>query len=137
MNPILRNVLAVVVGIVVGSAANMGLIMMNGVVIDTPEGFDPTSLESIQATAHLLESKHFIFPFLGHAIGTFIGALLAAKLAATRPFILAMIIGVFFLAGGISNTFNIPAPTWFNALDLIVAYLPMAYLGYLVAGRKD
>jgi hypothetical protein len=29
----------------------------------------------------------------------------------------------------------IPAPTWFIALDLLAAYLPMAWLGLLLADR--
>jgi hypothetical protein len=47
---------------------------------------------------------------------------------------LAMIVGVVFLAGGIAATFMIPAPTWFMVLDVVVAYLPMAYLGAVLAG---
>jgi hypothetical protein len=47
-----------------------------------------------------------------------------------------MVIGVLFLAGGISMVFMVPnAPMWFNSIDLILAYIPMAYLGY-VLGRK-
>jgi hypothetical protein len=30
----------------------------------------------------------------------------------------------------------IPAPTWFVALDLLVAYFPMAWLGIQVSTRK-
>ncbi|MEZ4979370.1 MAG: hypothetical protein R2772_08730 [Chitinophagales bacterium] len=37
MNPILRNILAVVAGIVVGSAINMGIIMISGSLIPPPE----------------------------------------------------------------------------------------------------
>lgn len=29
----------------------------------------------------------------------------------------------------------IPAPTWFIALDLVVAYIPMAWLGLTLANR--
>ena len=47
-----------------------------------------------------------------------------------------MIVGVVFLAGGIAATFMIPAPTWFMVLDVVVAYLPMAYLGAMIAGTQ-
>jgi hypothetical protein len=30
----------------------------------------------------------------------------------------------------------IPAPTWFIALDLLAAYLPMAWLGIQIGDRK-
>ncbi len=31
---------------------------------------------------------------------------------------------------------QLPSPMWFNALDLIVAYIPMAYLGGKLVNRK-
>ena len=41
---------------------------------------------------------------------------------------LAYVIGAVFLCGGVAASFMIPAPAWFIALDLLVAYLPMAWL---------
>jgi len=32
---------------------------------------------------------------------------------------------------------SLPSPIWFNALDLIGAYLPMAYLGYKLVTKSD
>ena len=75
-------------------------------------------------------------PFLAHALGTLIGAMIAALIAATRKFTMAMIIGVFFLIGGISAAFMIPAPTWFVLLDLGMAYIPMAWLGHKLVSKK-
>ena len=41
----------------------------------------------------------------------------------------AIAIGCFFSLGGIMMVFMLPGtPTWFIALDLIVAYIPMGYL---------
>ena len=134
MNPIVRNILAVVAGVLLGSVVNMGLIQISGAIIPPPEGADMTTAEGIKAALPLLEPKHFIFPFLAHALGTLVGAFIAAKLGATRKMMLAMIVGVVFLAGGIAATFMIPAPTWFMVLDVVVAYLPMAYLGAMIAG---
>ncbi len=134
MNPIVRNILAVIAGAVIGSMVNMGLIMLGGSVIPAPEGADVTSMESLKSSMHLFEPKHFIFPFLAHAAGTLVGAFIAALIAATHKMKFAIVIGILFLAGGIANTFMLPAPTWFIALDLIVAYLPMGWLGGKLAG---
>lgn len=134
MNPIVRNILAVVAGVLLGSVVNMGLIQISGFVIPPPAGADMTTAEGIKAALPLLEPKHFIFPFLAHALGTLVGAFIAAKIGASRRMMLAMIVGVIFLAGGIAATFMIPAPTWFMVLDVVVAYLPMAYLGAMLAG---
>jgi hypothetical protein len=127
MNPIVKNILAVIIGIVAGSAVNMGIIMISGSIIPPPEGVDNTTMEGLKAGLHLFQPKHFLFPFLAHALGTFVGALLATIIAANRKLLFAMVIGVFFLAGGIANILMLPSPTWFTIVDLVGAYLPMAF----------
>ncbi len=135
MNPIIRNILAVIVGLVVGSVVNMSLIMVSGSIIPPPEGADLTTVEGLKASMHLFEPKHFVFPFLAHALGTFVGAFLAALIAANRKMIFAMVISVFFLVGGIANVMMLPAPMWFNMLDLVGAYLPMGYVAALCVAK--
>ena len=129
MKPLLRNIAAVLLGIVVGSAINMSLIMVSGKVIPPPAGADVTTMEGLKASMHLFEPQHFLFPFLAHALGTLAGAAVAATIAASRKVACAFVVGAFFLVGGIANVFMLPAPLWFNAVDLILAYLPMAWLG--------
>ena len=85
MNPIIRNILAVLAGIFIGSSVNMGLIMLSGHVIPPPVGVNPENLESLKANIHLFEPKHFLFPFLAHALGTFVGAVIAALIAVILP----------------------------------------------------
>jgi hypothetical protein len=133
MNPILKNILAVVAGLVVGGAVNMGLIMLSGSVVPPPEGVDPTNAESLQQGIHLFGPQHFIFPFLAHALGTLAGALVAARIAASHKLHFALVIGVFNLFGGIMAATMIPAPVWFIVLDLAAAYIPMAWLGWKLA----
>ena len=126
MNAVLKNILGVIAGVVIGGMVNMGIVTISGSIIPPPEGVDMTTVEGIKAAADVLEAKHYLMPFLAHALGTLIGAMIAALIAATRKFTMAMIIGVFFLIGGISAAFMIPAPTWFVILDLGMAYIPMA-----------
>lgn len=129
MNPIFRNILAVIAGLVIGSAVNMFFISLNGRVISLPEGADVSTMEGLAESMSLFEPKHFIFPFLAHAIGTLVGAYFAARIAANRKMLFAMVVGVAFLAGGIINVINLPAPGWFSTLDLLLAYIPMGWLG--------
>lgn len=129
MNPIARNILAVVVGVVVGSIVNMALVNIGPMVIPPPEGGDITTVEGLKETMHLFQPKHFIFPFLAHALGTLTGAFIAAIIAVSRKMNIAIGIGVFFLLGGIYMVTLVPSPTWFAILDLVVAYIPMGYLG--------
>lgn len=135
MHPILKNIIALVVGLIVGSVVNMGLIMIGGHLIPPPEGGDVSTMEKLAATMHLFQPKHFLFPFLAHAIGTFAGALVAALLAATHKMKFALAIGLFFLAGGIYSVMMLPSPYWFTFLDIGLAYIPMGYLaGRIVQG---
>ena len=137
MNPILKNVLAVLAGLIGGGLVNMGLVTLGHTLVPVPEGVDLSSMESMKATMHLFETKHYIFPFLAHALGTLVGAYLAARIAATRKMTLAMVIAVVTMVGGVVAVTQLAAPAWFNALDLIVAYLPMGWLGgKLAIGKK-
>ncbi len=94
-----------------------------------------STAEGVAAGAHLLTPAHFLFPFLAHAAGTLVGSAVASLVAATRRSAFGDTVGVFFLTGGIAASFMIPAPAWFIALDLLVAYLPMAWLGIRLASR--
>ena len=74
MHPILRNILAVLAGAFLGGLINMGLIIIGGKLIAPPEGMNVMDLESIKAHIDLFQPKHFLFPFLAHAVGTMVDA---------------------------------------------------------------
>jgi hypothetical protein len=131
----LRVALALVLGIALGGGVNMALIMLGPSLIAPPPGADMTSAEGLRASMHLLEPRHFLMPFLAHAMGTLVGALVGSVLAGSRRSFVAYAIGTAFLCGGIAASFMIPAPTWFKVLDLVAAYLPMAWLGLSIANR--
>lgn len=135
MKNILRNILAIIIGLFVGGTVNMMLINISGSIIPPPEGTDVTTMEGLKSAMELFEMKHFIFPFLAHAFGTLIGALLASLVAGSHQLKLAMGIGFFFLIGGITMVVSLPSPLWFTILDLGVAYLPMAWLGWKMTGK--
>ena len=136
MNSIVKNILAVIAGIILGSAVNMGIVMISGSIIPPPSEADVTTMEGLKASIHLFEPKHFIFPFLAHALGTLAGAFLTALIAANHKMKFALAIGAFFLVGGLVNTFMLPSPTWFTVLDIVGAYIPMGWLGWKLAGER-
>lgn len=98
---LLRNTLAVVVGVAIGGGVNMAIVVLGPSVIPPPAGVDVSSTESIRASIHLFEVKHFVSPFLAHASGTLVGALAAFLIAASYRSVISFSIGVVFLAGGI------------------------------------
>ena len=137
MPSVLRNVLAIVAGIAIGGGVNMALITLSPSLIPPPAGVDVNSAESLSKAMHLFEPRHFVMPFLAHALGTLAGALAAYLIAARYKAQFAYVIGVVFLCGGIAASFMIPAPTGFIALDLLAAYLPMAWAGVRIGARIE
>lgn len=125
---IARSVLAVILGLLAGSVINMAIVKFGHSIMPIP-GLDPNNMDSLVKIMPTLGLKYFIFPFLAHALGTLSGALIAYLISAQYKKISAMIIGFGFLLGGIAASFMIPAPKEFIIVDLVLAYLPMAWLG--------
>ncbi len=137
MNPILKNILAVIAGVVVGGLVNMGIVMLGPSIIPPPTGADVTTMEGLKSSMHLFEPKNFVMPFLAHAIGTFVGALVASVLATTRKMLFALGVGAWFLLGGIINVIMLPSPAWFTIVDLAGAYLPMGYIAGKITAQRE
>lgn len=124
--------MAVIIGLLSGSIVNMSLVTLGHSSFPI-EGVNPNDMDAMAAAMPGLDFEYFIFPFLAHALGTLTGAFVAVLIAATHKMKFAMAIGVLFLIGGIVACFLIPAPIWFVAADLLLAYLPMAWMGGFLA----
>ena len=136
MNPILKNILVTVGGLIIGNAVNFATIVLGTRLIPPPEGVDPMNPQSLADNIDKFENYHFLMPLLAHALGTFIAAFFICRFVDIREKTFALGVGFLFLLGGIANAFMIPAPSWFISLDLIVAYIPMALLGYFLAMKS-
>src|SRR5690606_30513718 len=64
-----RNVAAVVAGLVVGSVVNMAIVAAGPALVPPPAGVDTATAEGLAAGIHLFQPKHFLSPFLAHALG--------------------------------------------------------------------
>lgn len=136
MKSIGRNILAVIAGVVVGSFVNMVLVNLGPVVFPLPEGADMSTMENMRESMQIFSPANFVFPFLGHALGTLVGAFIAAKFAASHSVKFAICIGVIFLAGGIAAVSMLGGPLWFKVADLLLAYIPMSLVGATLAGGQ-
>ena len=105
---------------------NIGLIILGGIIFPPPESFEPMN-------AMNWDLKYFIFPFLAHSIGTLSGSLIVSKFSKKSSIILPLIVGLYFLSGGIYMSTILPAPMWFVLLDVILGYIPMALLGWKIS----
>lgn len=122
----------------IGGAVNMIIVNLGGMLIEAPEGADITTMKGLKASIHLFKPINFLFPFLAHALGVLISSFLATKFLKKNQ--IAMVAGIVVLnfVGGLMMIIELPgSPLWFNLTDLIFAYAPMGYLGWVLAGKKN
>jgi hypothetical protein len=134
----LRRVLGVIVGMFVGASVNMALIYAGHGLFPPPEGVDIARIETIDAHLGEYTPMQFAVPFVAHAAGTLIGAIIATIVGGYKGRTAGIIVGLFFLAGGIMMVRQMPnTPLWFAVVDLGFAYIPMGLLGWwIVRGRR-
>ncbi len=68
MNPFAKNILAAIVGFVVGSIVNLGIITVGMSIIPLPEGTDVSTMEALRESMKFMAPINFLFPFKGHAL---------------------------------------------------------------------
>ena len=126
MIKILKYIIIVILGIMIGMIINMGLIILGGIIFIPADNFDPMN-------AINWDLKYFIFPFLAHSFGTVSGSFIVSKLSKNSNIVMPMVVGLYFLVGGIYMITILPAPTWFILIDIILCYIPMALLGWKIS----
>lgn len=128
----IRNIVAVVIGLAAGMAVNMSLVMLNAYVLfPMPEGMDMNDPEQMNAWVATLPTAAFFVVIAAHLGQSFVGGWVAARLGSSRPMLLAMIVGVASLAGGILSMMDIKGPAWF------VIELPLYLVVAWLAGRME
>jgi hypothetical protein len=123
----IRNIVAVIAGLVVGMLVNMALVLLNVYVFfPMPPGTDMADPEQFNAYIATLPTAAFFLVLAAHLGQSFVGGWAAARIGSSRPMMLAMIVGVGTLAGGIINMMTVKGPTWMYIelpLYLVVAWL--------------
>lgn len=120
----LRNVGAVLLGMLAGSLANMAIVMVDVALYPLPEGFDMQDPVQLKAHMATLPALAWIIAVVAHLAQVLVGGLVAGKVG-DKPLVLAMIIAVLSMVGGVMNLINLGAPTWMWAelpLYLLVGY---------------
>ena len=122
----IRNIVAVIAGLVVGMLVNMALVLLNVYVFfPMPPGTDMADPEQFNAYIATLPTVAFFVVLAAHLGQSFVGGWTAARIGSSRPMMLAMIVGVGTLAGGIINMMTVKGPTWMYIelpLYLVVAW---------------
>lgn len=140
MNPTIRNIIAIIIGVAVGMSVNWAFIISGHVLfpIDGLNMDDPNVMEVMAEIMPTMGPEYFVFPFLAHALGTLFGAIVAAVIASSNKVSFAMIIGGLFLVGGVMMSYQLHwKPISFVIIDIVLAYIPMAWIGAKIAMKMD
>jgi hypothetical protein len=131
----IRSILAVVVGCVVGGALMMLGHLLSMLAFPWPKDVDMFDQEAVARHLATLPDSAWVLALLSHAMGPLGGGFVAAWIANRAKVIHALIVGAFFLAGGVMDLFNIPQhPFWFGIADPLM-YMPVAYLAGMLGAR--
>src|SRR5262245_39915449 len=135
MPSIVRSILVVLLGWLVGSAVMMALHFASMLIYPLPEGVSLWDREALLAAAAAMPAGAWLLVSLAHGIGTWVGAWLAARLASRAPLIHALIIGGIFSVGGIVNLLQMRPPLWWVWPADLAMYPVAALIGFILARR--
>ena len=124
----IRNILAVLVGIAVGGLTVGGVEMLGHRLFPPPEGLDPSNPESITAAIEQMPWVALLFVPLAWFVGTLVGTALAANLASSHRIRCAYVVGGLMLLGGVTTLLRIPHPYWLTLLGVFV-FFPSTWIG--------
>lgn len=138
MNPIVRNIIAVLAGILLFMVGITGLHVLSSLLIEMPpfpEG-EAATPEAWKAFMEGLSLVQMLSALVSHIGGTFFGAWIAALISRDGKLIVPLVVALFSMVGGVINVFMIPGqPLWFIVADISL-YLPAGLLAGRLAQRN-
>jgi hypothetical protein len=128
-----------VLPVVVGAMSGMVLITLGEKVIyfkyPPPANTDFYDSDSLARYLKLLPVNAFVLLLVNYIICSFLAGVistLVAKRESIRP---ALVVGFVLTLSGLYYIFTMPQPLWYS-LATMFAFMPFAYLGYLVVRKK-
>jgi hypothetical protein len=134
MHPIIKTVLAIIIGIVI----SMCVVVLTETVAERyfpAHSLNPTipEREEMIRTAPLIAMLIFL---LGHGLSSFFGSYIAARIAPdTKKFMAGITVAFVLLLGGIVLFVSIQHPLWL-ALGTCISYLVFSILAVKIASRR-
>ena len=131
----IRNILAVVAGVVVAAAVMMACEYANSLLYPFPEGLDVYDAEQVRSFAAAMPLSALVLVAIGWTAGSLAGGFVTTRIAQSLLPTPAQITGLVLTAFGALNAWMIQNPAWFHWGGLPV-FLLFAMLGHSV-GRKS
>lgn len=130
----LRIILGVIAGIIVGSVCVWGVETLNHILHPYPAGMKANDMEAFKS---YIENLPFLGKFMvivGYALGALVSGFVSTKIAKNGKSTAAIICGFIFLSFTIYNMTVLPTPVWFWVLGVLVWGL--VFVGYKLALNK-
>jgi len=124
----LRNILAVLLGILVAGLGIAAIEALGHKVYPPPEDLDPSNAEAFAAAIAAMPIPALLFVPLAWFLGTMAGAAVAANISHTGKLRSSLIVGAVMLAGGLGTLVMIPHPLWLSVLGVLV-FFPATWIG--------
>lgn len=125
----LRILLAIVAGIIVGSICVWAVETLNHLVHPYPAGMKANDMEAFKDYIENLPFSGKLIVILGYALGAFVAGFIATKVSRNGKHTAAIICGIIFLSFTVYNMTVLPTPVWFWILGILV-------WGLVLAGSK-
>ncbi len=126
----LRNVVAIVVGVVTAFVTVMLVDKIGHMVYPAPAGLDFANPDAIRPYLATLPIGAFLFILASSVFAAFGGTLVACLIGTGKPRIFGSVVGGFVFAASVANFIAIPHPLW-----LALATLAGVVLSTLLAMR--
>jgi hypothetical protein len=110
---------------------NLALVQLNTVFFPLPEGVTMSDTAQMKDAIQDMPPAAWILVLAAHLGQAFVGGWFAARIGGSRHMMLAMIVGLLSLAGGIANAVMLSTPVW-TWIEMPF-YLVVAWL----AGRME
>jgi len=137
----LRAISTTIIGVILGMMGMMAMHYLSMVFYPLPEGVTMEDADALNKYMAIAPLGAMLLVIFSHAMGSFIGALVATLLSqiskwknSTAFKYQFLIIGLFFTFAGWYNLESLTHPDWFK-IDLLF-YLPAAYLGYKLVAKS-
>lgn len=131
----IRKILAVVAGMIVGSVGVWIIERLGHALYPFPAGLRPDDLEGFKSYVESLPFMGKFIVILGYALGASLSGFISTKVAKDGKPTAAIICGIIFIFFTIYNMIMLPTPIWFWILGIAVWGLVLA--GYKLALNKN
>ncbi|WP_426278554.1 hypothetical protein ACN9MN_04345 [Chryseobacterium sp. S-02] len=131
----LRRILAVIAGIMVGSVGIWLMERLGHSLYPFPADLKPDNIEGFKAYVGNLPFMGKFIVIIGYALGALLSGFVATKVASNGKPVAAIVCGAIFLFFTVYNMMVLPTPVWFWILGIAVWGLVL--VGYRLALNKN